>query len=66
MLFRSFSLVKNQYKKLVLQRLIRDVGFDTDNTIQQSIGLVEQEKVKRCVGLGIKCILNKAQEVGVA
>jgi DNA-binding HxlR family transcriptional regulator len=36
-----FSLLKGEYKKLILERLIKGVKVDSSNLIMQSIGKVE-------------------------
>lgn len=61
-----FSLVKAEYKKLMLERLLKDLKVDSQALIRQSVGLVEKEKVQRCVGFGLKNIMKKAQELNLA
>ena len=62
--FRSiqtyFSLLKGEYKKLLLERLIKGVKVDSSSLIMQSIQRVDQEKAKKCVAAGLKCIRTQA------
>ena len=44
-----FSLLKGEYKKLILERLIKGIKVDSSSMILQSIQKVDQEKAKRCV-----------------
>ena len=55
-----FSLLKGEYKKLLLERLIKGVKVDSSTLINQSIQRVDQEKVKRCVAAGLTCIRAQA------
>ena len=55
-----FSLLKGEYKKLLLERLIKGVKVDSQSLIMQSIHRVEQDKVKRCVAAGLTCIRAQA------
>ena len=51
-----FSLLKGEYKKLILERLIKGIKVDSSSMIVQSIQKVDQEKVKRCVTGGLNRI----------
>ena len=51
-----FSLLKGEYKKLILERLIKGIKVDSSSLIVQSIQKVDQEKVKRCVTGGLNRI----------
>ena len=51
-----FSLLKGEYKKLLLERLIKGAKVDSQSLISQSIQRVEQDKVKTCVAAGLGCI----------
>ena len=51
-----FSLLKGEYKKLLLERLIKGAKVDSPSLINQSIQRVEQDKVKMCVAAGLGCI----------
>ena len=51
-----FSLLKGEYKKLLLERLIKGAKVDSPSLISQSIQWVDQDKVKRCVAAGLTCI----------
>ena len=55
-----FSLLKGEYKKLLLERLIKGVKVDSSSLIMQSIQMVDQEKAKKCVAAGLKCIRTQA------
>ena len=55
-----FSLLKGEYKKLLLERLIKGVKVDSSCLIMQSIQRVDQEKAKKCVAAGLKCIRTQA------
>ena len=55
-----FSLLKGEYKKLILERLIKRVKVDSKSLIMQSIQRVDQEKAKICVGAGLRCIRTQA------
>ena len=61
-----FSLVKAEYKKLVLQRLLKGLKVESPALIRQSVGLVEKEKTQRCVEHGLKNMMAKAQELNLA
>ncbi len=49
-----FSLVKGQYKKLILQQLMKGIRPDSGKLILESIGLIQKEKVQKCVEQGLK------------
>ena len=55
-----FSLLKGEYKKLLLERLLKGVRVDSQSLIVQSIQRVDQDKVKRCVAAGLTCIRAQA------
>ena len=55
-----FSLLKGEYKKLLLERLIKGAKVDSQSLISQSIQRVDQDKVKRCVAAGLTCIRAQA------
>ena len=42
-----FSLLKGEYKKLLLERLIKGIKVDSSSLIMQSIQRVDQEKAKK-------------------
>ena len=48
-----FSLLKGEYKKLILERLIKGIKVDSSNMIVQSIQKVDQEKARRCFTGGL-------------
>ena len=51
-----FSLLKGEYKKLILERLIKGIKVDSSSMIVPSIQKVDQEKAKRCVAGGLNRI----------
>ena len=55
-----FSLLKGEYKKLILERLIKGVKVDSQSLIVQSIQRGEYDKAKRCVAAGLNCIRIQA------
>ena len=55
-----FSLVKAQYKKLMLQQILKGIRPDSYQLVRESLAHVEKEKAQRCVGLGLKYINLKA------
>ena len=55
-----FSLLKGEYKKLLLERLLKGAKVDSPSLIVQSVQRVDQEKAKRCVAAGLKCIRTQA------
>lgn len=52
-----FSLLKNEFKRRMLQQLLRGFRPDTESLIRESLEAVEKEKVQRCVEYGLKCIM---------
>ena len=60
-----FSLLKGEYKKLLLERLIKGVKEESSSLIMQSIHNVDQKKAKRCVASGLKCIRTQAQSLNI-
>ena len=61
-----FSMLKGEYKKLILQRLLKGFKVDSQALIRQSVELVDKEKTQRCVQHGLKSIMAKAQELNMA
>jgi len=55
-----FSLVKCEYKKHILQQLMKGIKPKSISLIHESIKRVEKEKIQRYVEKGLKCIKNKA------
>ena len=55
-----FSLLKGEYKKLLLERLIKGVLVDSSSLITQSVQRVDQDKVKKCLSAGLTCIRAQA------
>ena len=47
-----FSLVKAQYKKLLLQAAIKAADIDTASLIKTAVASIDDEQVKRCVTYG--------------
>ncbi len=60
-----FSLVKAEYKNLVLQKLVKGIKPDVVATIHQSISNVEKEKVQACVTHGLKNIHETAKQLSL-
>ena len=60
-----FSLLKGEYKKLILERLIKGAKVDSQSLIVQSVQRVDQEKAKRCVAAGLKCIRTQAKSLSI-
>ena len=44
-----FSLVKGDYKKRILQQLMKGIKVDSISLIKQSVATIDDEKTKRCV-----------------
>ena len=44
-----FSLVKGEYKKLMLQHVMKGTPTNTVNLIEESIRSVSDDKVRKCV-----------------
>ncbi len=44
-----FSLVKAEYKKRILQQLMKGIRPDSSSLIKESIINIEKEKVQKCV-----------------
>ena len=55
-----FSLIKGEYMKLLLERLIKGVKVDSSSLIMQSIQRVDQEMAKKGVAAGLKSIRTQA------
>lgn len=55
-----FSLVKNEYKKMLLQRVMKGTQVDAVQMIKESINLVSDVKVKRCVVNGIDAVMKQS------
>jgi len=51
-----FSLLKRQYKKLVLERVLKESPVDTIELIEEAIREVEDEKTRNCVMNGCEAI----------
>ena len=51
-----FSLLKCEYKKLILQKVIRKEPVNAITLIQMAEQAVDQEKIKKCVKYGFDCI----------
>ena len=48
-----FSLVKAEYKKLLLQHLMKDIPAETHKLVDSAVYRVDNSKVKRCVKYGL-------------
>ena len=55
-----FSLLKGEYKKLILEKIIKGIKVESQSMIMQSIQRVDQDKAKRCVTAGLNCIGTQA------
>jgi hypothetical protein len=53
-----FSLVKCEYKKLLLQRVLKGAETETVALIKESIENVSNEKTKRCARNGFDCMMK--------
>lgn len=53
-----FSLLKSEYKKLILQRVIKGIPVDAFALIKEALKRVEDEKTMRCVRNGSEAILK--------
>ena len=53
-----FSLLKSEYKKLILQRVMKGIPVDAIALIKDSFKRVEDSKTKRCVRNGCDAILK--------
>jgi len=53
-----FSLLKSEYKKLILQRVMKGIPVDAVGLIKDSLKRVEDIKTKRCVRNGCDAILK--------
>ena len=51
-----FSLLKGDYKKFLLQYLMKGTEFDVVSLIKRSIGMVSDEKARNCVRNGREAI----------
>jgi transposase len=51
-----FSLVKAQYKKLLLQRMMKGETFETDLLVKQAIARVSDEKAMKCAAFGLASV----------
>jgi hypothetical protein len=51
-----FSILKNEYKKLLLKHLLSDSEFETLTLVRQSIKLVSDDKVRACARYGREAI----------
>jgi hypothetical protein len=53
-----FFLVKQQYKKRLLQRIMKDQSLDIRRLIHESIKAVEDWKTKNCCDGGLKEVFD--------
>ena len=60
-----FNLVKAEYKKLILQKLVKGIKPDVTAAIHQSIANVQKKKVQACVTHGLNMIKRQAKELGL-
>ena len=55
-----FSLLKGEYKKLILEKIIKGIKVERYSMIMQSIQRVDQDIAKRCVSAGLNRIGTQA------
>ena len=60
-----FSQVKGEYKKLILQKLVKGIKPDVINDIHQSMKSVPKDKVQACVMFGLKNIQVQAKHLSL-
>ena len=53
-----FSLLMSEYKKLILQRVMKGIPVDAVALIKNSLKRVEESKTKRCARNGCDAILK--------
>ena len=53
-------MVKQEYKKMILQQLLRGFKPESSSLIHESIKKVDKVKVQKCVEYGFKCIKKQA------
>jgi hypothetical protein len=53
-----FSLVKQQYKKMILKKMINGNNLIVKSLIKQAISRIDDHKVINCVKDGVKYIMN--------
>ncbi|TNV71416.1 hypothetical protein FGO68_gene5467 [Halteria grandinella] len=58
-----FSLLKGEYKNLLLQRIMKGQSVDAVQLIKQATEMVDPVKVKKCVQYGFDCIDKQLQEL---
>ena len=51
-----FSLLKCEYKKLILEKIIKGIKVESKSMTMKSIHRVDQDKAKRCVAAGLNGI----------
>jgi hypothetical protein len=51
-----FSMVKREYKKLLLQQLMKDEKIVAETLIKTAVASIDNEKTKRCVTNGLSCV----------
>ena len=60
-----FNLVKVEYKKLILQKLVKGIRHDVTAAIHLSIANVQKEKMQASVTHGLNMIKRQAKELGL-
>jgi len=48
-----FSVLKNNYKKLLLERIVNHKTYEVRDLIQRSIKMIDIEVVRSCVKFGM-------------
>jgi hypothetical protein len=51
-----FSLVKREYKLLLLQQLMKEQKIVAEDLIRHSVSIISDDKVKRCVTSGLSFV----------
>ncbi len=51
-----FSMVKREYKNLLLQQLMKDEKIVAEKLIVAALARIENEKTRRCVTNGLSCV----------
>ena len=60
-----FGLVKSEYKKLILEKLVKGIKPNVISDIHQSIKSVQGEKVQACASHGLNNMLKQAKELSL-
>ncbi|TNV74642.1 hypothetical protein FGO68_gene16122 [Halteria grandinella] len=58
-----FSILKNEYKNLLLQQIIKGEKVDAVRFIKMAIEAIDEQKTKRCVKYGLDCIKQQQEDL---